>query len=271
MSTDVVDLIQAVIRDQLRSFKTSELGVVTQVYSHESSSDKNNYECDVRLRDSELELKRVPVSTQRVGSVAIPNKDDLVLVHYLNGDIHSAVIIGRFYNDKDRPPQAKPHEFVYISPDKAESGIRRIYLELPNGNKFLLDDDKIELEMGKTKLTINHDGSVEVKSNNQPITLTDQNGNNKIEIDAPTGQIKVQSKTKVVVEAPQIELVENSTHPLVFGDQLLQYLNQLGQLYQSHVHPGEMALGVFPVTPAPPVPPFPPATPALLSMKVKTG
>jgi hypothetical protein len=271
MSTDVVDLIQAVIRDQLRSFKTSELGVITQVYSHESASDKNNYECDVRLRNSELELKRVPVTTQRVGSVAIPNKDDLVLVHYLNGDIHSAVIIGRFFNDKDRPPEAKPHEFVYISPDKPESGIRRLYLELPNGNKLLLDDDKLVLEMGKTKLTINHDGSVELKSNNQPITLTDQNGTNMIKIDAPAGQIKVQSQTKVVVEAPQIELVDSATHPLVFGDQLLQYLNQLGQLYQSHVHPGEMALGVFPVTPAPPVPPFPPATPALLSMKVKTG
>ena len=77
--------------------------------------------------------------------------------------------------------------------------------------------------------------------------------------------------TKAVVEAPQIELVENSSHPLVFGDQLLQYLNQVVSMYQSHMHPGEMALGVFPVTPMPPVPPLPPPTPALLSMKVKTG
>jgi hypothetical protein len=37
------------------------------------------------------------------------------------------------------------------------------------------------------------------------------------------------------------------------------------------VHPGELALGVFPVTPAPPVPPLPPPTPALLSNKVKLG
>ena len=74
-----------------------------------------------------------------------------------------------------------------------------------------------------------------------------------------------------MIEAPNIELVENATHPLVFGDNLLQYLNQLVQIYQSHVHPGELALGVFPVTPAPPVPPFPPATPSLLSVKVKTG
>lgn len=271
MNDDVIALIQAIIRDQLRSFKTAELGIVTQVYSHESTSDKNNYECDVRLRESGLELKRVPVSTERIGAVAIPNKDDLVLIQYLNGDIHSAVITGRLYNDKDRPPLAKPYESVYVSPDSAKSGIRRIYFEFPNGNKFLLDDDKLVLEMGKSKLTVNHNGDIVLNSNDQDIRLTDQNGNNLIDIKVQQGQIKIQGQVKVVVEAPQIELVDGASHPLVLGDQLLQYLNQLGQLYQTHVHPGEMALGAFPVTPAPPVPPFPPATPDLLSIKVKTG
>ena len=77
-------------------------------------------------------------------------------------------------------------------------------------------------------------------------------------------------RRKVVVEAPQIELVENATHPVVFGDDLLQYLNQLVQIYQSTCTPARRRAGI-PVTPAPPVPPFPPATPALLSTKVKTG
>jgi hypothetical protein len=43
------------------------------------------------------------------------------------------------------------------------------------------------------------------------------------------------------------------------------------QTYQTHMHPGELALGVFPVTPAPPVPPMSPATPDLLSTRVKTN
>ena len=50
MSSDAMTLIQAVINDKLRTFKTAELGIVTNVYSRESSADKNNYECDVRLR-----------------------------------------------------------------------------------------------------------------------------------------------------------------------------------------------------------------------------
>ena len=104
----------------------------------------------------------------------------------------------------------------------------------------------------------------------QKITLSDENGRNLITIYVRQGQIRVEAATKVVVEAPQIELVDGASHPLVFGDDLLQYLNQLVQLYQTHTHPGETVLGI-PVTPAPPVPPFPPPSPSLLSLKVKTG
>jgi uncharacterized protein involved in type VI secretion and phage assembly len=162
--SDAISLIQAIVRDQLQVFKTAELGVVTGIYSHEQSSDKNNYECDVRLRNSGLELKRVPVATPRIGAVAIPNKDDLVLVQYLQGDIHAAIITGRLYNDVDRPPEAKPREFVYEAQDQPESGIRRLCLKFPNGNSLVLDDDKLTLEMGKTTVVINHDGDVAMSS-----------------------------------------------------------------------------------------------------------
>ena len=76
--------------------------------------------------------------------------------------------------------------------------------------------------------------------------------------------------TKIVVEAPQIELVEGAPHPLVFGDDLLNYLNQMVMLFNTHMHPGETVLGI-PVTPMTPQPMFQQATPALLSQKVKTG
>jgi hypothetical protein len=42
-------------------------------------------------------------------------------------------------------------------------------------------------------------------------------------------------------------------------------------MFNSHMHPGELAAGILPVTPAPPVPPFPPPTPAQHSTRVKTG
>jgi len=103
------------------------------------------------------------------------------------------------------------------------------------------------------------------------IALSDQNGANLVKIDVSQSQITIKAELKVVVDAAQIELVDGALHPLVFGDDLLVYLNELVAFFNSHVHPGELALGILPVTPAPPVPPFPPATPDLLSFRVKTG
>lgn len=111
---------------------------------------------------------------------------------------------------------------------------------------------------------------VTMDDNSQTITLSDQNGSNIFTIKVQQGQITVQGKTKVVVEAPQIELVENATHPVVLGDNLLQYLNQLVNFFNIHMHPGETVVGI-PVTPAPPAPLFQPASPTLLSSKVKSG
>jgi phage baseplate assembly protein gpV len=270
-ATDVIDVVQAVVREELRGFKTAELGVVTATYPHAAAGDTNNCECDVRLRNSGLELKRLPVATQRIGAVAIPNVGDLVLVQFLNGDVHAGVITARLFNDQDRAPEADDQELVYVSPDAPEAGKRRLSLEWPNANKLVVDDDKLVLEMGRTTLTINHDGEAVLDSGSQDITLTDHSGANLLTIAGSGGRVTVKAQTKVVVDAAQIELVDHASHPLVLGDQLLTYLNQIVTTYQTHVHPGEMALGVFPVTPAPPVPPLPPATPSLLSMQAKTG
>jgi hypothetical protein len=105
---------------------------------------------------------------------------------------------------------------------------------------------------------------------NQTIALSDSNGNNLLQIKAQQGEVTVKAGTKVVVDAPQIELVANATHSAVFGDSLLQFLSQLVTMFNTHMHPGQMA-GPFPVTPMTPVPPLTPPTPDLLSMKVKLG
>jgi hypothetical protein len=102
----------------------------------------------------------------------------------------------------------------------------------------------------------------------QTITLSDAVGVNLMTIKVLEGTIQVKSAVRVELEAPLIQHGQGATHPAVFGDQLLAYLNQLVALFNSHVHPGELAAGFIPVTPAPPVAPFPPATPSLISTKV---
>jgi hypothetical protein len=101
----------------------------------------------------------------------------------------------------------------------------------------------------------------------QTITISDGLGLNLMSVKVLEGTIEIKSAVRVVLEAPLIQHGQGAFHPAVFGDQLLVYLNQLVAMFNAHVHPGELAVGILPVTPAPPVPPFPPATPSLISTK----
>ena len=182
-------------------------------------------------------LPCLPYAGNGVGVYTVPEPGAGVWVEFEAGDASYPIWTGGFWADGELP--------------KNEQGTPAVpSLRIIRSEKGLLvsfDDDA------------------------QVLTLSDEDGSNIMTIEVGQGKIKIKGNLKVVVEAPQIELVENATHPVVFGDNLLTYLNQLVQLYQTHTHPGELALGVLPVTPAPPVPPLPPATPALLSLKVKTG
>ena len=103
---------------------------------------------------------------------------------------------------------------------------------------------------------------VTLNDKEQVVTLSDKDGNNLIKIEVQQGKVTVKGTLKVVVEAPQIELVENSTHPVVFGDRLLSYLNQVVLAYQFHTH----------LTPTlTPSTLLPPATPDLISTRVRSG
>lgn len=220
MTPDLVELIQAVVRDEIRKLRVAEAGVVTQLYSHESGSDKNNYECGVRLRDSGLELPRVPVATARIGLAAIPNVGDLVLVQFIGGDLHGAVITGRLYNDADRPPESKAKEWVYASPDAAESGVRRLYFELPNNNKLLIDDDKLALEMGDTKITVNNGGDVEIQSAAK--LVVDAQGNCEVKSQGDVsleagGALKLKATGAVTIEGLSVAVKGQTTAQLEGG------------------------------------------------------
>jgi hypothetical protein len=179
----------------------------------------------------------VPYAGEGVGTYMQPEPGSGVWVEFEGGDPAYPVWTGTFWADGEVPENERG--------TKAAPALKIIRSK--QGLMVTLDDS------------------------GQVITLSDENGSNLVTIEVQQGKITIKGTLKVVVEAPQIELVENATHPVVFGDNLLQYLNQLVMLYQSHIHPGELALGVFPITPAPPAPPFPPATPQLLSIKVKSG
>jgi hypothetical protein len=99
----------------------------------------------------------------------------------------------------------------------------------------------------------------------QSITFKDATNLNSMSMQV--GFTEVNSKFLMTLESKFILHGQGAAHPAVLGDTLLAYLNKIVLMFNTHTHPGEMAVGILPVTPAPPVPPLPPATPELISIK----
>jgi uncharacterized protein involved in type VI secretion and phage assembly len=165
------------------------------------------------------------------GFFAVPDVGAGVWIEFEGGDLSYPIWTGTWFTSGDIPESAQPGKKV---------------LKTKAGHKMVLDDDGGTLE------------------------ITDSNGNT-ITMDSSTVKVAAGNATKVVIDAQQIELVENSTHPVVLGDELLQYLQQIVQVFQQHMHPGETTPVGGPVTPMPPTPPMPSPTSSLLSTKVNTG
>jgi Type VI secretion system/phage-baseplate injector OB domain len=191
------------------------------------------------LQDEETgwALPALPYAGDGSGFFRVPGKDAGVWIEFEAGDVSRPIWTGCWWADNQLPSDQ-------------------------DGNSATPDFSILRSEAG-LMVVLNDASSI--------ISLSDKNGDNLLKIEVSQGQITVKAVTKVVIDAPQIELVDGASHPLVFGDSLVQYLNQLVSLFNSHMHPGELAAGVLPVTPMVPVPIFTPATPDLLSLKVNTG
>ena len=162
--SDMVDIIRAIVRDEMVRRRAPELGIVTAVQSRDSDSSDNNHQVNVRLRGSGVELQRVPVTAARLGLSLLPKVDDLVLVVFANDDINAPVVVGSVYDEQVQPPVAKPEELVYMPTDPQDSAIRRLHVELANGCAISFLDDHLSVKLGGTELTINQDGDVQIKS-----------------------------------------------------------------------------------------------------------
>ncbi len=214
--TTIVSTIQEIIRQELRSVRIAELGLVEAVYPHAGESDEDNYACDVRLKNSGLLLKRVPIATGHIGTAAIPNIGDLVLLTFEKGDINQPIVIGRLYNDDDRPPLNNPDEVIFRLPlEKADnetilasiknhadqSPPREVLLEMPPKLTVKITDGTITATAGKTEMKLDNPnaggGTVTVVAGGTQITMN-QDGDVKIEV---MGSMSVKANANLSLEA----------------------------------------------------------------------
>ena len=162
--SSMFEVIRKIVDHEMQRIYVTELGVVTSIFPHSSNSDKENYECNVKLKYRDLELRKVPVATQHIGLAHIPKVGDLVLITFVNGNVNAPVIIGRLYTDEDRPPVSKEEEIIYNPPYSKQSGLRRVHLELSSGVVLSITDDDVTVKAGKTTVKLNRDGDIDIES-----------------------------------------------------------------------------------------------------------
>jgi uncharacterized protein involved in type VI secretion and phage assembly len=217
--SDLVGVIRAVVRDELTRRRSPELGTVTVVSPKTSDDGDGNHQVNIKLR-SGLELERVPVAVARLGLSALPNVGDLMIVAFVGGDLNAPVAIGCLYDEQAHPPQAAEHEVVYQPPDPDDSSVRRLHVELQNGNAITLDDDKLTITFGDTSVVVNQDGDVAISAKGK-VSLSSQSD---IEIDArgdlklsATGSVSIkgasttlEGKSDTTVKGPSLTLAGNT-------------------------------------------------------------
>jgi phage baseplate assembly protein gpV len=148
--TDPVSIIRAIVRDEMAALRLPDIAVVTSNFPHTADGDKNNYECNVQLRESGLELRKVPLATPHIGMASAPQPGELVFISYVGGDPNNPVILGRLYSEKAAPPLHEAKEWRLTAPSGGTTSIA------------IDKDEAVVISTGKTMVTIRKDGNVEV-------------------------------------------------------------------------------------------------------------
>lgn len=187
---EVIRVIQKVARNEAEKIYTTFLGEVTAIFPHEADGDNDNYQCSVRLKNkkqddgSDFELRQVPVSTGHIGLVNIPNMGDMVLIAFIDGNVNAPVIIGRLYNDQQRPPVNEMGQIVLENTDS-------ICIATKAGSIIEIDKEgNINIESAG-KLSINKESQGEIEVFGDIVMNDGTNGaarlDDEVEVEIPAG------------------------------------------------------------------------------------
>ena len=234
MSSSIVGTIREMINQEMKRIRVAEMGLVEAVYPHRDGGDQDNYGCDVRLKNSGLLLKRVPLTTGHIGTAAIPNLGDLVLLTFHKGDINQPLIIGRLYNDEDRPPLNDSNEVIFRLPlaesdektvkaairNKSENNpAREILVEMAPKITLQINDGTVHAVAGKSEMRLDQTresgGTVTAMAGRTKITMN-QDGDISIEA---AGSMTLKAQKDLNLEALNINIKSNLKTQIEAGTQ----------------------------------------------------
>ena len=209
--------VARIARHEIAARPVSAAGVVTAVFANEATPD---HAVSVRLRDTGLELPRVPVAVGALGFAAIPAVDDLVIVLFLEGEFDAAVVVGRLYHPDLDPPKHKPGQLALrLPPGEAspkleceiEGDPARVMLKLPGDVTVEIVEETVTIAVGaiEVKLMAAGGGRLEAKAGGAALTIK-KDGDISLKttgkLTLEGSEVEITGQSKVKVSAAMIEL-----------------------------------------------------------------
>lgn len=203
MSAMLYDAVARIARHEAAAGMTASVGVVRE--RHAGDGSPGDHALTVELRDRGLVLPRVPVAAGAPGFHVLPAVGDLVVVLFLEGDVHAGVVVGCLYHAALTPPKAKADAFAIHLP--AGEDTPKLKLDVPMTGATLtlqlgedvtikLDDRAVLVTVGEmsANLTTAGGGLVELKAGGSVVTLKHD------------ADITIKSAGKLKLEAKDIEI-----------------------------------------------------------------
>jgi hypothetical protein len=169
----LADFVKRIVRQELQGIRLTERAMVTAIHSGLSDGDRVDYACDVRLEEGDLVLENVPIATQRLGTVALPNPDDWVLLAFEQGNLDQPIIIGRLYDGENRAPPSDPDQLIFRLPlagdddasilavvrsIQADTPSREIRVDMSPNIRLRIVDGTVRVVAGETAVTLSQAG-----------------------------------------------------------------------------------------------------------------
>lgn len=270
----IVGVMKKIAEQEVQKIYTTELGVVTAIFPHADKGDKDNYQCSITLKNykqpdgKDFELRKVSIAIPHLGWANIPNIGDLVLVSFISGDLNNPVIIGRLYNDEERPPVNQEKEFLLQHPLQEGSSLKmdaegtitwthkdtkttvviqeKKVISATEKASIALEEPNITLKNEKATISIT-DGDISIKSEKCQVSLSGttvliDNGTCKIEIAGGGITLDAGSNNITLKSMGNIKVGDATTGGVAVGGRMTA--NAVGDnddiILSSHTHLGNL-------------------------------
>jgi len=204
----LINVVRDIARHEVMQREGAALGVVRSV-----QGGPDDHSCTVELRESQVVLPKVPIAVGYMGLAALPKEEDLVVVLFINGDLHAPIIVGRLYTQCLKPPDHGSEELVTqlpvsANPDKRvemrvktpRDGPRDVSLMLDGDVpvSLAINDEGIMLQTGDVLVKLNQtsasNGSLEVSVGDAKMSF------------AQSGDINIETTGALTLKGQSVEI-----------------------------------------------------------------